>query len=139
ADWRTLVFFTAMFIVMQSVWESGFFQDLMQRTGLDLGSVEGLMGGGILISQLVSNVPFVALILPALGQAGAGTAQYLALAAGSTIAGNLLILGAASNIIVLQSAERHGAGFSFWEFARVGIPLTLLQAAVYWVWCSLVL
>ena len=139
ADWRTLVFFAAMFVVMQSVWESGFFQDLMQRTGLDLGSVEGLMGGGILISQLVSNVPFVALILPALGQAGAGTAQYLALAAGSTIAGNLLILGAASNIIVLQNAERHGAGFSFWEFARVGIPLTLLQAAVYWVWCSLVL
>ena len=136
-DWRTLVFFAAMFVVMQSVWESGFFQGLMRSTGLGLNSVEGLLGSGILVSQLVSNVPFVALILPAMSQAGAGTAQYLALAAGSTLAGNFLILGAASNIIVLQNAERHGAGFSFWEFARAGIPLTLLQAALYWAWFSL--
>ena len=57
----------------------------------------------------------------------------IVLAAGSTIAGNLLILGAASNVIIVQRAERHGANLGFMEFACAGIPLTLLQAVVYWL------
>jgi Na+/H+ antiporter NhaD/arsenite permease-like protein len=79
-------------------------------------------------------VPLVALLLPALTHAGAAdTAALLALAAGSTIAGNLLILGAASNVIIIQNAERRGATLGFLEFARVGIPLTTLNVAVYWI------
>lgn len=57
----------------------------------------------------------------------------IVLAAGSTIAGNLLILGAASNVIIVQRAERRGASLPFLDFARAGIPLTLLQAMVYWL------
>ncbi|HOI12635.1 MAG TPA: DUF1646 family protein, partial [Methanoculleus sp.] len=60
-----------------------------------------------------------------------------ALAAGSTIAGNMLILGAASNVIVIQGAERDGETLTFREFARVGIPLTLAQMVVYILWFSL--
>ena len=52
----------------------------------------------------------------------------------SYIAGNLLILGAASNIIIIQNAERRGStGLSFREFAAIGIPLTALNLAVYWL------
>jgi Na+/H+ antiporter NhaD/arsenite permease-like protein len=57
----------------------------------------------------------------------------MALAAGSTLAGNLTILGAASNVIIVQNAEKQGETLTFAEFARVGVPLTLLQMAVYWV------
>jgi len=57
----------------------------------------------------------------------------MVLAAASTIAGNLLILGAASNVIIVQSAERHGSQLGFFTFARIGIPLTLLQLWVYWL------
>jgi Na+/H+ antiporter NhaD/arsenite permease-like protein len=85
------------------------------------------------ISQFVSNVPFVALFQPMILQAGGSTAQLMALAAGSTIAGNLTILGAASNVIIIQNAEKQGVTLTFWEFARVGIPLTAIQVAVYWV------
>jgi Na+/H+ antiporter NhaD/arsenite permease-like protein len=45
----------------------------------------------------------------------------MALAAGSTIAGNLTILGAASNVIIIQQAEREGSTLTFREFVRVGI------------------
>jgi Na+/H+ antiporter NhaD/arsenite permease-like protein len=62
----------------------------------------------------------------------------MALAAGSTIAGNLTILGAASNVIIIQNAEKQGETLTFWEFARVGLPLTILQVAVYWAWLSIV-
>jgi Na+/H+ antiporter NhaD/arsenite permease-like protein len=79
----------------------------------------------------------VALYLPVLQHTGDPILAKMALAAGSTIAGNLLILGAASNIIIIQNAERQGETISFWEFARVGIPLTLAQTICYWLYLTL--
>jgi Na+/H+ antiporter NhaD/arsenite permease-like protein len=57
----------------------------------------------------------------------------VALAAGSTIAGNLFILGAASNVIIIQNAEKKGETLKFLEFAKIGIPLTIINIFVYWV------
>jgi Na+/H+ antiporter NhaD/arsenite permease-like protein len=68
-------------------------------------------------------------------RAGATTNGLMALAAGSTIAGNLTILGAASNVIIIQNAERKGkATLTFWDFVRVGVPLTALNVLVYWLY-----
>ncbi|MEW6330694.1 MAG: anion transporter [Pseudomonadota bacterium] len=132
-DWRTLVFFAAMFVLMASVWDSGFFQSLLARWNLDVASMGAILPVSVLLSQLISNVPLVALYLPLLMHTGAGTPELLALAAGSTIAGNLFILGAASNVIIIQNAERKtGHTLGFVEFARVGIPLTLVNMSVYW-------
>jgi Na+/H+ antiporter NhaD/arsenite permease-like protein len=136
-DWPTLAFFAALFVLMAAVWDSGFFQALLARLAPDWHSTGLLFALGVGLSQLISNVPLVALLLPALTHAGAAdTAALLALAAGSTIAGNLLILGAASNVIIIQNAERRGATLGFLEFARVGIPLTALNVAVYWLFLT---
>jgi len=62
------------------------------------------------------------------------TEALMALAAGSTIAGNLLILGAASNVIIIQHAEKHEATLGFFEFARIGIPLGFANLLIYWLW-----
>lgn len=134
-DWSTLVFFAAMFVLMQSVWSSGFFQDKVQ--GLDILSIIVILVISVLMSQLVSNVPFVALYLPLLTLGGATSASMVALAAGSTIAGNLFILGAASNVIIIQNAEKQNATLTFLEFAKVGIPLTVLNVFVYWLFLSI--
>jgi hypothetical protein len=41
----------------------------------------------------------------------------------------------ASNVIIIQTAERRGtATVGFLEFARVGVPLTLASAVVNWLW-----
>ncbi|HQN79276.1 MAG TPA: SLC13 family permease, partial [Syntrophales bacterium] len=131
-DWHTLVFFAAMFVVMQSVWNSGFFQSILGKIPLDLTSLFMILAVSVLLSQFVSNVPLVALYLPLLLNAGATPKEMIDLAAGSTIAGNLLILGAASNVIIIQAAERKaGVTITFFEFARIGIPLTLVNVAVY--------
>jgi len=132
-DWFTLVFFAAMFVLMQSVWDSGYFQRAIEATNVDLTSTGMIMGVSIVLSQLLSNVPLVALYLPVLAQAGATTAGMMALAAGSTIAGNLTILGAASNVIIIQNAEKKaGQTLTFLEFIKIGVPLTIINAAVYW-------
>ncbi len=132
-DWRTLVFFAAMFVLMRSVWETGFFQGFV-APDTNLAAMPTVLAVSVLLSQLISNVPLVALYLPVLELAGGGEPAMLALAAGSTIAGNLLILGAASNVIILQNAERRaGVTVGFFEFARVGVVVTVMNLAVYWL------
>lgn len=134
-DWATLVFFAAMFVLMASVWETGFFQSQTSKWALDLTAIPVVMGIGIGVSQLISNVPLVALYLPLLQSAGGAPEPLLALAAGSTIAGNLFVLGAASNVIVIQNAELRGDhSLTFWAFARAGIPVTFLNFWVYMAW-----
>ncbi len=136
-DWATLLFFAAMFVLMESIWRTGTVQSMLSYAGWNAGSLPSILGISVVISQLISNVPFVALYLPVLQHTGDPILAKMALAAGSTIAGNLLILGAASNIIIIQNAERQGETISFWEFARVGIPLTVAQLICYWLYLML--
>ena len=138
-DWSTLGFFAAMFILMQSVWDTGFFQGLIARSGADISGLGPIMAVSVIMSQLISNVPLVALYLPLLRHSGAGTPELMALAAASTFAGNLFILGAASNVIIIQNAEKKaGQTITFPEFARMGIPLTFINAIIYWVFLKFV-
>ncbi|MEM2944543.1 MAG: anion transporter [Methanomassiliicoccales archaeon] len=136
-DWHTLIFFASMFILMESVWDSEFFQSLIAQSNYDFSSLYGILIISVILSQLISNVPFVALYLPLLVEAGISEQGLMALAAGSTIAGNLLILGAASNVIIIQNAEKRGETVGFLEFAKVGIPLTAINMAVYWLFLNI--
>ncbi|MEI8003186.1 MAG: SLC13 family permease [Methanothrix sp.] len=130
-DWCTLTFFAAMFVLMDSVWRSGVFQFLLAGSQADLASIPTILVFSVLLSQLISNVPMVALCQPLLHNPS--PQLLMALAAGSTIAGNLFILGAASNVIIIQNAEKSGETLTFREFAQVGVPLTLLNVLVYWL------
>jgi Na+/H+ antiporter NhaD/arsenite permease-like protein len=121
-----------MFVLMESVWQTGFFQSFVDQNMVT--SIPMILLTSAIVSQFISNVPFVAFFQPMIMQTGGTTAQLMALAAGSTIAGNLTILGAASNVIIIQNAEKQGETLTFFEFARLGIPLTLVQLGVYWVW-----
>lgn len=133
-DWHTLIFFAAMFILMKSVWNTGFFQSLITTLNIDILNVSMILTISILLSQFISNVPLVALYLPMLMHAGSTTKEMMALAAGSTIAGNMLILGAASNIIIIQNAEKRcGETISFVEFAKIGVPMTVANTLIYWL------
>lgn len=135
-DWHTLLFFAAMFVLMAAVWDTGLIQGGLAGLGLNLHGVPAVLAVGLLVSQLISNVPLVALYLPLLPPGD--TVALMALAAGSTLAGNVLILGAASNVIILQQAERQGVHLGFFLFARVGIPLALVNVALHGAWLWLV-
>jgi len=128
-DWCTIVFFCAMFVLMQSVYDTGYFQNIVPETGNS--DIFLVLVSGTLLSQLISNVPFVALFQPVLLSPGVSPSIILALAAGSTIAGNLTILGAASNVIIIQQAEKQGVHIPMTFFCRYGIPVTLCQIGIY--------
>ncbi len=134
-DWGTIVFFASMFVVMGAVERSGLVTWLIEPFSSTLfaggwESVISIFGLSAAVSQVTSNVPFVAIMLPIFRAAAADPGQWLALAAGSTLAGNLTLLGAASNVIVLEAAESRGETFSFTEFLRAGLPIGLVTMAI---------
>lgn len=130
----SLLIFAAMFVLMASVWQTGVFQRWTTHRQMDLTSASSILGLSIILSQLISNVPLVALYLPLVSEASGSLPALLALAVGSTIAGNLMILAAASNVIIIQRAEQEGHTLSFRTFAWIGVPLTILQTLVYAVY-----
>ncbi|HJJ30002.1 MAG TPA: SLC13 family permease [Methanocorpusculum sp.] len=129
-DWSTLLFFASMFVLMGAVWNSGFIQIFLPS--FELTSIPALFVSTVIVSQFISNVPFVALILPVLS--GSGVPLYMALVAGCTAAGSLTIIGAASSVIILQHAEKSGETFSFMQFFKIGLPMTLIAGLVYIGW-----
>jgi len=140
-DWSLLVMFTGLFIVVHAFqvhvvrqWDIDGWGWLLQRP-VDLLS---LVSAGL--SNLVSNVPAVLLMEPvsqAMPEASQETA-WLALAMSSTFAGNLTVLGSVANLIVVENAQREGITVSFWEYCKVGVPLTLLTLVLGIAWLQFV-
>ncbi len=140
-DWNTLLLFAGLFVVMGAVSAAGIFTHLDQFLAIpaSTGPRSSPQTLGILMlsslggSQILSNVPWAALSVPFLHNLGYGASNpriWVTLAAGTTLAGNLTLLGAASNLIVVNQAERVGVKISFFQFSRYGVPLTLITFAV---------
>ena len=105
----------------------------MAAAGVPLEQPELLFGATVLLSNLVSNVPAVMLLLPVATHPLAG----LILALASTLAGNLLLVGSIANLIVADAALRQGLRLDWRMHARVGIPVTLatlIITAGYFGW-----
>jgi Na+/H+ antiporter NhaD/arsenite permease-like protein len=134
-DWHLLVLFVGLFVVNAAIAQSGLLSGIFmafRTAGTDLGDPAVLFVATAMLSNLVSNVPAVMLLLPA-APAGIG-GPVLALS--STLAGNLIIVGSIANIIVVDQARRLGLEIDWRTHARVGIPVTLVTLAVAaaWLW-----
>jgi len=147
-DYSVLVFFGGMFVITSALWSSGavsllFMNYIPTPDPGDLAqSTAVISAASIGISQVLSNVPFVALynfVMTDSGFNGQHVDQWMMLAAASTIAGNLTILGAASNIIIIEAAESRGLhAFSFLEFFKVGSIVAAANLAVYYTFIVLI-
>ncbi len=132
-DWGIVIFFMSLFIVVQGFWDSNALQSLLlYLPALNTSEIVVSLGVIILISlifsQLLSNVPFVAVyirVMQSAGFTGSNVKAWVALAGASTLAGGLSLLGAASNVIILEAAEVRGSGFSSLEFSKIGLLVTI--------------
>jgi Na+/H+ antiporter NhaD/arsenite permease-like protein len=134
-DWQLLILFIGLFIVNHAFSASGAAAGLLHdaaAAGVDLRRPAWLFVVTAALSNLVSNVPAVMLLLPAASDPLAGAVLALA----STLAGNLIVVGSIANIIVLDQAERLGIEIGWRTHARVGVPVTLatLALAGAWLW-----
>ena len=128
-DWQLLLLFLGLFVVNASFEVAGgleMLKDFLESAGISLASPAWLYGVTTVLSNLVSNVPAVMLLLPLVRDVP--HAGYI-LAVSSTFAGNLLIVGSIANIIVAGEAERMGIRFDWKRHALVGVPVTLISLA----------
>jgi len=148
-DWVTIFFFIGLFVMVGAIEKAGVLdylgRQLLAATGGDVEvTALTLLWGGAILSALIDNIPFVITLIPlikgiapAMGGDAAILPVWWALALGSCLGGNGSLIGSAANLTVAGIAERSGTPIGFWRFNRAAFPLMLLEIALchaYVVW-----
>ena len=138
-DWSILVLFMGLFVVagaFQSTGDGLKAVHWLAQNGVNLNAPVTLVLGTSLLSNLIGNSAAVMLLLKMTDLTQHSVPYLLALS--NSFGGNLIVIGAVSNIIVVQKAREMGIKIGFWDFARLGIPVTLVSLAALLVWAVLV-
>jgi len=136
-DWSLLLMFAGLFIIIAGAERSLFTPQVVAAVGgLELDQVPVLVGVTAVLSNIVSNVPAVLMLKPFVEPLADPQRAWLVVAMASTLAGNFTILGSIANLIVVQRAAASGVQIGFWDYFRVGAPLTLITLAIgtWWLW-----
>jgi len=136
-DWSLLLMFAGLFIIVAGAQHTLLSPDIVAAVGrLHLDQVPVLATVTAVLSNLVSNVPAVLMLKPFVDALKDHDTAWLVIAMASTLAGNFTVLGSIANLIVVQRAAAAGVTIGFWDYFRVGAPLTIITLAVgtLWLW-----
>lgn len=139
-DWRTLLFFTGLFICVGGLEVSGVLTKVADLIGdLSSGStgiaVTFILWLSTVLSAFVDNIPFAAAMVPVIGSlAKTGgislPAMAWTLALGTDIGGNATPIGASANVVSIAIAEKEGYPISWWRYLKYAVPPTILVIAL---------
>lgn len=138
-DWPVLLLFMGLFVVtgtFQTTGQGELAIGWLSTQGLDLRQLPTLAWVTAGLSNLINNSAAVMLLLKVAPVSQAPAAYVLSLA--NSFGGSLLIVGSVSNIIVVQQAQQRGVRISLWDFARLGVPVTLSSLLILVAWASVV-
>ena len=135
-DWPLLLMFAGLFIVVSGFEKALLSPRIIAEIGqqhLDRTPVLAVVTAAL--SNFVSNVPAVLVLKPFVAALPGAQRAWLVTAMAATLAGNLTILGSVANLIVVQHAARRGVAIGFWQYFRVGAPVTVLTilAGLWWL------
>jgi Na+/H+ antiporter NhaD/arsenite permease-like protein len=133
-DFHLLVFFAALFVVVEGLNGTGLPDQTFHRLRGFFGTSVARQAWSfaflsVIGSNIFSNVPFVLVAGKWIANFAQPELMWKVMALATTFAGNLTILGSVANIIVVESARAH-VEIGFWDYARVGIPVTILTTAI---------
>jgi Na+/H+ antiporter NhaD/arsenite permease-like protein len=133
-DWHLLLFFAALFIVVEGLSGTGIPDAIYRKLHLFFGGQATQQAWNMawfasLGSNVFSNVPFVLVAGKWIPNFADPELMWKVLAMTTTLAGNLTLLGSVANIIVVESARGH-IEVGFWDYARLGIPVTILTTVI---------
>ncbi|XP_042273164.1 P protein [Thunnus albacares] len=146
-EWATLLFFAALFVLMEALAQLQLIDYIGEQTALLIKAVPEdqrlaiaiilVMWVSALASSLIDNIPFTATMIPVLINLSQDADVNLpvkplifALAMGACLGGNGTLIGASANVVCAGIAEQHGYGFSFMEFFRLGFPMMIMTCMI---------
>ncbi len=134
-DWSLLLMFAGLFIIVAGAERELLTPQTIAAVGqLHLANIPVLSVITAALSNIVSNVPAVLLLKPFVAALPDHDRVWLVIAMASTLAGNFTVLGSIANLIVVEKAARRGVVISFWDYFRVGAPLTVLTLLFGTLW-----
>ncbi|MGC2170809.1 MAG: SLC13 family permease, partial [Candidatus Sulfotelmatobacter sp.] len=133
-DWGLLVFFVGLFLIVGGAQNAGIIDKFLRiAEHWNLHNLGVFTIAVSFLSNIVSNVPAVMLLKSLAPKFANPHTAWLVLAMASTLAGNLTITGSVANIIVVESAKPE-TNIGFWEYFRVGLPITVMTLILGWAW-----
>ncbi|WP_455284148.1 SLC13 family permease, partial [[Eubacterium] cellulosolvens] len=139
-EWRTLIFFACLFIVVGGLEKTGTIAwiaaDLSKYiAGSSWVAVSAVLWLSSLVSGFIDNVPFVAAFIPVIRDYGSISGLdvfplWWSMAIGAGFGGNGTMIGASSNIVAIGAADKRGVKFTFYEFTRRGLQVAVLSTIV---------
>lgn len=151
-DWVTIFFFIGLFMIVESLVETGFIDALANRVLIATGGEPRATSMAILwisgvFSSIVDNVPFVASMIPLLEKIGtvfhanhlppeAMDPLWWSLSLGTCLGGNGTMIGASANIVAIGIASHNGYKISFGEYTKIGAIFTLhaMLVSTAYIW-----
>ena len=145
-EWETLLFFAGLFIMVGALVKTGVIDQLARLAtdatgGNALLTVMLILGVSAPVSGVIDNIPYVATMTPIVAELATSmhgevhqNALWWALALGADFGGNLTVVGASANVVMLGIARRSDSPIGFWEFTRKGVVVTVMSislAALY--------
>uniref|UniRef100_A0A670I8B3 OCA2 melanosomal transmembrane protein n=1 Tax=Podarcis muralis TaxID=64176 RepID=A0A670I8B3_PODMU len=146
-EWATLLFFAALFVLMEALAHLHLIEYIGEQTALLIKVVPEdqrltvaiilVLWVSALASSLIDNIPFTATMIPVLLNLSQDPDVNLpvkplifSLAMGACLGGNGTLIGASANVVCAGIAEQHGYGFSFMEFFRLGFPMMIMSCII---------
>lgn len=140
-DYKTLLFFVGLFVVVSGLEEAGVLEILAGFIGSVSGGNIAVMIAIIIIvsavaSAFIDNIPFAATMIPVITDltsdvAGVNlTVLAWALAIGTDIGGSATPIGASANVVGIATAAREGHIIKWGKYCKYMAPATIIVVAI---------
>ena len=135
-DYKTLLFFIGLFVVVGGLEETGFLEivaDLIGKVskGNAMVMIAIIIWVSAIASAFIDNIPFAATMLPVIKSLSASTGVDLmtlawALSIGTDVGGSATPIGASANVVGTSVAAREGYPIGWGKYCRTAAPATAI-------------
>lgn len=139
-DFKTLLFFTGLFVVVGGLEQTGILTLIAEFIG-------NVSGGNVMVmiaiiiwisafaSAFIDNIPFAATMLPVIQSLSAATGADLAtlawaLSMGTDIGGSATPIGASANVVGISVASKSGHKIGWGKYCKSSAPATIIVVLI---------
>ena len=139
-EWKTIFFFTGLFILVGGIEATGVIKLLAEGVisltdGDLLLTALAILWVSAIASAFIDNIPFVATMIPLIMEMGQLTdinimPLWWALSLGACLGGNGTAIGASANVVAIGMADREGYRITFGSYFKVAFPMMLVTIVI---------